>query len=261
MALAQPSGGLEELVDVNSGRELVATPVLVDKYADLKKKYELFLGLGGFVEGKWEKNRVQTVLLPSHINVFLQQTREYENHKNYGWNTGHFISQLIQNSYNTGNNDFELDVNLLKPIDYLASNISGTKERMVRIIVKGDVGNLCGYNVQYSTFTIKKAGEGCGLGTQHSTFTIGEAGNNCGGGVQYSTFTIEKAGNNCGVVAEHSTFTIEEAGDYFGRFTKHSTFQTHSSQQYKQLKKSVPRFKNNKVYHIQPDGTLKKRWF
>ena len=312
MALVH-SDDLDSLVDETSGREIVAAPTLVNRFAELTKKYEPFLNFGDRRE--WLKNNVQKVLSPCDINIFLQQTREYENHKNYRQNTGLFVTRLIQNSCKAGNNDFELDLKSLKPIDYLAFEISGTKERRVSITVKGRAGDLCGSRAKYSTFIIEEAERQLGFEVEHSTFTIGRAGDGCGSGAMYSTFTIEKAGdwcgcrvyssiftieetgNNCGYstehsifaiketgsecgrLAQHSTFTIEKAGDGCGWDTQHSTFtigtagkscgedsiysvfQSTDQNLIKDILRNIPRFKNNKVYHIQPDGTLKKRWF
>ena len=236
MPLATPSTGLEELVDVNSGKEIVATHPVVDQFAVLRGKYEPFLDFGDRRE--WLKNKIQEVLLPPNINLFLQQTREYEDHPNYQSFTGLFISQLIQNSYNAGNNNFELDVNTLKPVDNLAREVSGTKERMVRVVIKGEVGDLCGYQAQHVTFTIEKAGDWCGNSVRHSTFTIKEAGKYCGQYSQHSTFTIEEAGNGCGFAA------------------KNSTFKTHDSLQYERFKKSVSQDRSNELYLLAVDGSI-----
>ena len=169
MSLTTPSGGIEELVDATSGKEIVVTSLLIDQFAELAKKYKKYLIIQNDLE-QWVKDHVKEVLLPSDINLFLQQTREYENHESYEWNTGFFISQLIQNSHHAENTNFELDVNALKPIDNLASYVSGTEERMVKVIITGQAGHWCGCSAQYSTFTIERAGDGCGFRAQHSTF-------------------------------------------------------------------------------------------
>ena len=221
MALRKPME-LEELVDASSGKEIVVTPLLVDRFEDLKKKYEEFLAVG-YNQNKWVIEYAQEVVLPCDINLFLQQTREYEDHVNYRDNTGLFITQLIQDSYKAGNNDFELDVNSLKSIDYLASEVvSGTKKRTVRVVIKGEVGDRCGRNAQYSTLTIGKAGNWCGVWAQHCTFTFKEAGKECG----------------------------------FGAV--HSTFKTHSQKQYERFKKSVDQCNKNRLYLLAADGSILK---
>ena len=259
MALCK-SVGLEELVDADSGREVVVAPAVVNRFADLTKKYEPFLviPLETYNWENWLRNHVQEILLPHDINLFLQQTRDYENNADYNHNTGQFISQLLQNSYHAGNSDFELDMNLLKPINYFASRLSGTKERRASIVIKGETGDACGSNAQYSTFTIEKAGEACGWSTKHSTFVIGKAGKWCGYLAQHSTFTIEEAGNLCGYEVENSTFTIEKAGQECGLQAQHSIFKTHNPLQYKRFKESVPKNRDNALYLLATNGSILK---
>ena len=239
MGLVRPSGGIEELVDETSGREVVAAPPLLDRFAELMGKYEQFLGFE-YRDRVLMINHVHEVLLPCDINLFLQQTRYYEDHKDYPDHTGLFISQLIQNSYTAGNNDFELDMSSLKPIDCLTFGEYGIEERVLKAVINGEVGNLGGGN------------------SQHSTFTIEKAGNYCGRFAQYSTFTVEKAGDGCGEYAHHSILTIKETGDFCGSAAQHSIFKTHNSNQYERFKESVPRKRGNRLYLIAADGSIIK---
>ena len=254
MSLTTPSGGIEELVDATSGREIVATPVVVDRFEDLTKKYEQYLNVRD--KGTLLKDHVEEILSPCDLNIFVQQTRHYEDHTSYDSDTGDFISQLIQNSYHAGNNDFELDMKYLKIIDYLASDISGTEERMVKMVITGEVGMGCGSRVRYSTFIIPKVGKYCGRLSKHSSFTIEKAGDWCGWEAQHSTFIIEKAGNWTGYFAEHSTFTIGKAGEDCGRFSTYSTFKTHNQDQYERFKESVPQNEENKLYLLSSDDSI-----
>ena len=275
MPLTKPSGGIEELVDAGSGKEIVATPVVVDRFEDLRSKYEYFLGLW-HGEREWAKDHVQEIVLPCDINIFLQQTREFENHANYNHNTGYFISQLVQNSYHAGNNEFELDMSPLKSIDNLVSKLSGTEKRMVRMVIKGEAGNWCGFGAQHSTFTIQRAEHNCGGGAKNSTFTIEEVENWCGFQAENSTFTIGKAGSWCGTNTYHSIFTIEKAVDQCGQYArkstftigkardgsgseaKESTFKTNSPLQYKKFKESVPQNNGNTIYLLSDTGSTLK---
>ena len=222
MGLVGPSGDISELVDETSGKEIVIAPVVVDQFQDLRKKYEQFLILTGTEWKEWLRNNVKEVVLPCDINLFLKSTSEFENHASYGSDTGHFISQLIQNSYKAGNNEFELDVNSLKTMDSLASNISGTEERMVRVVVTGETGTFCGWKATYSTFTVEKAGNCYGYGSKHSTFTIEKAGKVCGFGAYYSTF------------------------------------KTHNPNQYERFKEYTSQNSGNKLYLLSPDGSILK---
>ena len=235
--LTTPSTGIEELVDANSGTDIVATPVVMNRFENLKKRYEQYLMVKDGVE-LWVKNYVKEIVLPCDINLFLQQTREYEDHPNYQRYTGLFISQLMRKSYTAGNSEFKLDVNLLKPIDSLVSHVSGTKERMVMVIIKGKVRDFCGWN------------------TQHSTFIVEEAGADYGFEAQHSVLTIEKAEDMCGFHTEHSTLTIENAADRCGWASRHSTFNTHNPEQYEKFKEFVDPNKGNTLYLLATSGSI-----
>ena len=237
MPLAQPSGGLEELVDETSGKEIVATPVVINRFEELTKKYEQYLNEA---DANQTTLQIPSVLTPTECNTFLQSTNNYENHARYQGRTGLFVSKLIQCSYDAGYNDFKLDMNTLKSVDYLAYEISGTKKRMLKVVIKGEVEYNCGYGAKHSTLTIEKAGDGCGHGAQYSTFIIEEVGDACGYGVQYSTFTIGKAEGWCGIGAEHSIF------------------KTYNREQYRQFKKFVDRRSANSVYLLSPNGSILK---
>ena len=275
MPLTTLSGGLEELIDESSGREIVTTPVVINRFEELTKKYEKFLGIE-YARRVWAQGHVQDVVLPGDISLFLQSTHEFENHTNYNDNTGPFISQLIQNSYNAGNNDFEFGMNLSKQVDYFASSVSGAKERTVRVVITGEVGNCCESRVQHSTFTIEKVGNQCGQYAEHSIFTIGKAGNACGFNAKHSTFRVREAEDGCGYEAKHSTLTIGKAGDLCGWNAQYSTFtiekaendcgikaeysifRTHNPEQFNQFKKSVPRKNGNALYLLSSDGSVLK---
>ena len=254
MALIKPME-LEELVDETSGKEVVATPAIVDRFAELNKKYKKCLMVGSRLE-QWLKDHVQEIFLPPDINIFLQSTHEFENDTDYNYGTGFFISHLIQNSYNAGNSKFELDVCSLKPIGSIASNIFATKERTIQMIIKGRTGDWLGHRAEHSMFTIEKAGDTCGEYAQYSTFTIKEVGSWCWFRAENSTFTIEKAGDRCGREAQHSTFTIEKAGDQFGYGAQHSVFQTHNPEQYERFTESINQNKGNKVYLLSDTGSI-----
>ena len=217
MPLATPSRGIEELVDETSGREVVEAPPVVDRFVELREKYEQFL-VGDAVE--WILENIHDVLLPSDINLFLQQTREYEDNSGYHLHTGDFISKLIHNSYDAGHSDFELDVRSLKPIDSLSFGVSWTKERMVKVIITGQVGRWFGY------------------------------------GAQYSTFTLGETGDRCGALAYNSTFTIGKAGVLCGHDARHSIFKTHSKSQYERFKSSIEQKIGNTIYLLSSDGSI-----
>ena len=278
MPLAKPSRGIEELVDVNSGREIIATPVVVDRFEDLMKKYDAFLSIPiTFQETIREyMSTVNDVLTPSEIDSFLHHTTLREEHGRYTELTGYFVSRLIQCSYDTGNRVFYVDTHSLKLFHDMGARVVGNIDRKLELTIHGEIGDMCGENTQNanivvgttgnflgshaynSTFKGRTAGDKCGFKTKNCTFTIEEVGHGCGFKVQQSTFTIGTAGNLCGLESKHSTFTIEKAGEYCGWASMHSTFNTHSPEQYKRFKESVPQDKDNKLYLLSNTGSIIK---
>ncbi|MDI6738630.1 MAG: hypothetical protein QME12_09055, partial [Nanoarchaeota archaeon] len=121
-------------------------------------------------------------LLPEHINAFLQATIGYESHDTYGWDTGLFLTRLVQNSYDTGNNKFRICTRGLALLGHLGRHLEGRKRRPIEVIIDGDVGEECGRRAKYSSFSISgNIGRFCGSGAEKSTFSIsGHVGSWCG---------------------------------------------------------------------------------
>src|SRR3989344_3147907 len=167
------------------------------------------------------------VLNPNQINVFLQVIIEKESkQKIMHWGTGLYLSKLIQDSYNAGNNDFTLNTGDTQ-INCLGYKIKGSKKKqIIQIKINGNVGNWCGLNTQNSTFNIKgNVGDECGKKARHSTFTIeGDVGGSCGDLVKYSVFKIKGcAGEKCGSCAIYSMFNVEgNVGDECGEYVKNT---------------------------------------
>src|SRR3989344_7879657 len=87
-----------------------------NRFGELCREYEEVL------EARDYKGKIKTIddiLAPSEINAFLQTTIGFEQHPEYDLRTGMFISQLIQKSYDAGNNDFVLNTQKLKVLDHL----------------------------------------------------------------------------------------------------------------------------------------------
>ncbi|MBI4453216.1 hypothetical protein HY636_01080 [Candidatus Woesearchaeota archaeon] len=148
------------------------------KFGEVLRKYERCLEMNA--EYKLEdpakaydyiKENVKEVLTPADINAFLQATIIYEDNKWYSRRTGEFISQLIQNSYEAGYNNFIL--NTTKSIIYLGLELKGCPERRISVYIDGDTGIFCGEKASYSSFIINgnMDGGGCTL-ANNSAFTI-----------------------------------------------------------------------------------------
>ncbi len=216
--------------------------------SDLLVKYEEFLNKeSDFDQIEKIINKETISLTPDKIDDFLQQTILYENHKDYQTITGILISQLIQTSYNAGNNDFELNTKKLKTIDRIGAYLIG-KERNPIIItiqgntgyksgllsensifnIKGNTGDCYGWESKGCTFNIEKdAGDQCGYLSTNSIFNIqGNTGNNCGESSDNCRFNIEgNTGYKCGFLSRDSIFNIEgDTGNDCGEESENCTF-------------------------------------
>src|SRR3989344_1337836 len=180
-----------------------------NRFGELCREYEEVL------EARDYKGKIKTIddiLAPSDINTFLQTTITCQQHQNYNWRTGMFISQLIQKSYDAGNNGFELNTQKVKRLNNLGYQIQGTKRRKIKLKIEGDAGDYCGIDSKNSIITIgENAGNWCGYYSTDSTITIGgNTGNDCGWNSTDSTITIGgNAGNYCGWDSNNSTFKIK----------------------------------------------------
>ncbi len=90
---------------------------------------------------KFTKKMLPEIISPEDINTFVRLVKPgiY-----FRLAMGHFLSRLIQNSYDDGNNNFLLDLKQLPKVNYLGSAFTGTEENPLTVTVEGDVGwNLC----------------------------------------------------------------------------------------------------------------------
>ena len=187
---------------------------------------------------------IDQILTPEKINAFLQTTKIFENDKNYQSYTGKFISKLIQNSYNAGNNNFKLNTKNLKEIHSLGYGLQGIKEKQIKITIEGNTGNWCGEESKHTTFNIKgNTGNWCGWRSKHTTFNIeGNTRNYCGGYSYNSTFNIkENTGDSCGHFSNNTTYNIKgNTGNKCGEFSNNTTYITHKPELYQKLLKQLP---------------------
>ena len=206
-----------------------------NRFGELCREYEEVLEANDY-EG--EIKTIDDILAPSDINAFLQVTIKYEQHQNYDWRTGKFISQLIQISYDAGNNGFVLNTQKVK-LGYLGDKIQGTEERKIELKIEGDAGNYCGSNSKDSTITIEgNVRDNCGFDSKNSTIII--RGN---------------AGNWCGWYSNNSTITIEgNVENWCGESSNNSTFKVKNKELYERLKTELDFKKRNTLFLIRPNG-------
>jgi len=172
--------GIEGLVGytpkVEEARDIEATEHV---FSDLYERYVHCLDDKTPVP---EYKTITDILTPNQINLFLQQTILYENHPNHSDKTGKFLSQLIQNSYDSGKNNFTLNTTALKETNAIGYKIKGTPTKNIEITITGNTEDTCGWHSKNTTFNITgNTGDNCGLSSRHSTFTIrGTVGEFCG---------------------------------------------------------------------------------
>jgi len=195
---------------------------------------------------------ISDILTPNQINAFLQQTILCENRPNYSNSTGLFISQLIQNSYDSGSNNFTLDSTELREIVDLGFKNQGTPDRPIEITITGNTGGKCGFHSKNAIFNITGNTKGsCGGYAENSMFNItGNAEDYIGYESRNSEFTISgNTGNNCGAWSKYSTVTITgNIGDGCG-YESESTYKTSNQETLTKMLEDVPQ--GNRIIFIQ----------
>ncbi|MFH1638129.1 MAG: hypothetical protein ABIB71_06910 [Candidatus Woesearchaeota archaeon] len=267
--------------DIFSGYSKLETPderkenkveggLFFDGFEELMKQYEEGIGLGLV---PWNNDfkkiisEVNSVLSPRQINNFLQATIKYENYHNYDWNTGFFITRLIQNSHDAENNKFTLNTKALsKDINGIGYKLKGRGNNVLEIIVDGDAGHGCGYEAENigKLHIAGNVGDSFGYMAENikEIYIGGNTGNDCcccdknigqiyiGGDV--GGYCSEYARNIKGL------YIGGTAGLCCGRGGKNSTFKSSNKETLRLLKKNVPIGEGNKIYSIQPNGKEKR---
>ena len=188
---------LDQIKPVNKLDEIKGLKVEDSDIKQVLRNYEEMLVydpdkvgiLGGDPDEQFDKFRTlnNIILSPDKISTFAKITVCYENHENFRINTGLFISALIQNSYDSGNNNFYFKTN---NIEWLGTYNKGNKENPLVISIEENHGTRIGEETEYSTFNIKENhGTEIGWDAKHSTFNIEEnQGENIGWDAKHSTF-------------------------------------------------------------------------
>ena len=142
------------------------------------------------------RENVKDILTVEEIAAFLNAAIIYDDHEAYNEDEKEsypllFFSQLIQNSYEAGYNNFVLPMDNLQRKYSLAQELHGTADNPLRITIEGDVDKACGAYCSYINLTvIGNAGELLGARSVDSLFTT--TGNVQHGGYdsKRSTFII-----------------------------------------------------------------------
>ncbi|MFH1637250.1 MAG: hypothetical protein ABIB71_02385 [Candidatus Woesearchaeota archaeon] len=237
--------------------------LVFDGFEELLGQYERLLEVAS-----WRSDlkkifyEVKSVLTPRQINSFLQASIKYEDNPEHSDRTGYFITQLIQNSHDAGNNSFILNTKALsKEINNIGRELQGIEDHLLEIIVEGSVGYQCGLkaNNLRKLHISENSGNSCGYGASNiqEIYIGGNAKDACG----FWAENIGKVyiGGNAGYWCCRSAKNIEkiyiggDVGKECGSLAFDSTFKTPNKETLRLLKNNVPKDKNNKIYFIHLD--------
>ena len=196
---------------------------------------------------------INTVLSPKEITILTTIMHvNYEDHENFNPNTGFFLTNLIQNSYNEGFNNFYFEMN---NSNFLGTSIKGSEENPIVMSMGSNYKEQVGLCAKHSTFNIKENhGASLGSDARHSTFNIeknhgfhvGEQANNC-------TFNIkENHGERVAEYSKNSTIYLKENhGKGVGEHAENCIFKSPDK---KTLNSIIANPEYNHFNLIQPDG-------
>ena len=175
------------------------------------------------------------ILSPSEINTFLSGMIQFENLPFYKMHAAFFISKLIQDSYEAGNNDFTIDATILSEMSHLGSHLKGKEDAPLRTTIRGDGLRYLGANSRYTKIRYEgNADLGFGASAENCKFILqGDAGSYFALNASDSIFTIN--GSIIDVATPH-----------------HCTFKTDNKETLERLKEIIP--VHNKIIYIDKEG-------
>jgi len=178
-------------------------------------------------------------LTPAEIDILLDRIlKETPKWKFGDERTGHYISYLVQLSYNAGHSDFHITAGHT-PISCFLTTVSGTEQRRLKARILADFSPSVASNVNYLDVIVDGSVMGLGYRSNHSTFIInGNANSSPGSGSRDCEYVIE--GNVEGIIdkVQRCTYTIE--GKFSGLSdVRDSTFKTHNLETYEKMMASI----------------------
>ncbi|MFH1637496.1 MAG: hypothetical protein ABIB71_03665 [Candidatus Woesearchaeota archaeon] len=260
--------------DIFSGYSKLDTPderkehkvegsLICEEFEELIKCYEKIVDASSLSYAYEMIPKIEAVLTPVQINSLLQSTLKYEEHWLYKQSTGLFITKLIENSYNSGHKKFHLNTALLKRIEHIGYSLKGRKDKLLEIVVEGDIGDHCFGFVDYLELKL-----------------IGDAGKSLGGAAQYSRFDVEgNVEESCGCDfplytgqtffcggmlisgSKSSVFNISGSlGESSGQRSENCVFKTSDKESINVLRNELPYGKANRIYYLKPDEKEERIW-
>lgn len=133
----------------------------------------------------------------------------YNNLKHYDTNLlGRYMAYLVQWSYQSGYNDFELEIE--KPLDSFGWIIA-KKDNPLRVKIDGDMKSFLGYKSKYVEFVVDgDVGYTLGDEAVNCSFKAKRSGILCGRNARNCNFDVESTDIYCGVNARDCEFIIRK---------------------------------------------------
>ncbi len=113
---------------------------------------------------------IDETLLPEEIDQFLQDSVQFAEQKYYRHVTGVFISELVNNSFLAGNNNFSIHTESIPECWQLFSNSGGIEERILHLDFYGPTMNGTCNNVGYMLLTFHN-----GVGSEECVHMVGKS--------------------------------------------------------------------------------------
>ena len=133
---------------------------------------EKYIQLSSMPEWEYATKEKTLFLRPGEITEFFEQSKAYKNHPLYGKALGRFTSKLVQESYRKGENGFVLDAGGISGLKNLCHKVEGSKDKKLKIEVRGNPGEGFCSCAQYSVITLEKPDYSCGIYTTGCDFRV-----------------------------------------------------------------------------------------
>lgn len=215
--------GYEGLISADAAEKQRTEGELFSGSEKLLRHYEEILGMRTpYIYEIAPKIKPEVVLSPEQINLFLQQTIPYENDIYYPTTTGLFLTKLMQDSYDAGNNRFCLNTGAIDTkIGWLGYKLTGRKKEPIEMRIEGDTDWCLCSTAEYVNVNVS-----------------GEVGSECANSARHVSVSAQKIGYKC------------------GRKAKHCNFKAADRESIELMKQSV--CWGNRIYFIKPNGSERR---
>jgi hypothetical protein len=143
------SSGLDTLFDYNANDVENKSTIEVVGSGNIRNALKEYEEMRRLNSHERDYLRSKSVLTSSEINVLIQFISKYDCPEEFAYSNGGFISDIIQNSYDVGENNFYFNLEGIPSIYSLCSNLTGKDERPIDITVKGNTSFLFAESSKY----------------------------------------------------------------------------------------------------------------